>query len=113
MEFSASMPRQMKLRGNTTKYVLRKAMENILPSEILTRGKMGFPVPVGKWFRGPYKQLIDEYVLSERSLSRGLFEPDAVRLLVNRHTQGENHDERLWALLNLEMWQRRFFDAEV
>ncbi len=112
MEFSASMPRQMKLRGNTTKYVLRKAMENILPAEILSRGKMGFPVPVGKWFRGPFKHLIDDYVLSERSLSRGLFDPEYIKSLVNRHMQGEDHDERLWALLNLEMWQRRTFDTE-
>lgn len=113
MEFSASMPKNMKLRGKTTKYVLRQAMKDVLPPEILSRGKMGFPVPVGKWFRGPYKGLIDEYVLSERALGRGLFDPIYIQALVDRHMKGENHDERLWALLNMEIWQRRFLDGEI
>ena len=112
MEFSAQMPDNLKLRGNTTKFVLRQAMKGILPDEILTRKKMGFPVPVGKWFRNEYRHLIDEYVLSERALSRKIFNADFVRDLAERHFQGENHDERLWALLNFEMWQRRFIENE-
>jgi asparagine synthase (glutamine-hydrolysing) len=102
----------LKLRGWTTKYVLRKSMKNVLPEAILTRPKMGFPVPIGAWFRGPYSSVIDEYVLSDRALARGIFEPDFVREIVRRHQSGgENHDERLWALVNFEMWQRRFFDG--
>ena len=111
MEFSARMPDNLKLRGKTTKFVLREAMRGILPDEILTRKKMGFPVPIGKWFRNEYKHLIDEFVLSERALSRGIFKADFVRNLAARHQQGENHDERLWALLNFEMWQRQFLDS--
>jgi asparagine synthase (glutamine-hydrolysing) len=112
MEFSAQMPDNLKLRGNTTKFVLREAMKGILPEEILTRKKMGFPVPIGKWFRNEYKHLIDEYVLSERALSRGIFKADFVRDLAARHQRGENHDERLWSLLNFEIWQRRFLENE-
>ncbi|MBX3265185.1 MAG: asparagine synthase (glutamine-hydrolyzing) [Acidobacteria bacterium] len=112
VEFTAAMPNRMKLRGRTTKYVLRKAMEGVLPDEILTRGKMGFPVPIGKWFRGEFRHLVDEYVLSERSLSRGLFEPTEVRQIVERHMTGENHDERLWSLINLEIWQRTMIEGE-
>ena len=112
MEFSAQMPDNLKLRGKTTKFVLREAMKGILPEEILTRKKMGFPVPIGKWLRNEYKHLIDELVLSERALARGIFQADFVRNLVESHQQGENHDERLWALLNFEMWQRRFLDNE-
>jgi len=112
VEFTAAMPNRMKLRGRTTKYVLRKAMEGVLPDEILTRGKMGFPVPIGKWFRGKFRHLVDEYVLSERSLSRGLFEPTEVRQIVERHMTGENHDERLWSLINLEIWQRTILEGE-
>ncbi len=111
MEFSAKMPDKMKLRGRTTKFVLREAMKGKLPDKILTRGKMGFPVPVGKWFRGEYRHLIDEYVTSERSLSRGIFKPEFVRNIAEKHQKGENHDERLWALLNFEMWQREFLDS--
>lgn len=113
MEFAAQMPDNMKLRGKTTKFVLRQAMKGILPDEILTRGKMGFPVPVGKWFRNEYKYLIDEYVTGDRALGRGIFRADFVRDLVERHQRGENHEERLWALLNFEMWQRRFIDNET
>jgi asparagine synthase (glutamine-hydrolysing) len=113
VEYTARLPRRMKLRGaRQTKYVLRRAMKGVLPESILTRGKMGFPVPVGKWFRGEYRHLLDEYVLSERAAARGVFEPGFVRRLVARHLAGEEHTERLWALVNFEMWQRRFFDGE-
>lgn len=111
-EFSARMPREMKLRGATTKWILREAMKGILPSEILDRPKMGFPVPVGQWFRGEFKHIVDEYILSERSTKRGIFDEKFVRSLVARHNAGENHDERIWALVNLEIWQRRFIDGE-
>jgi len=75
---------------------------------------MGFPVPIGTWFRGPYRSIIDEYVLDERASSRGVFNATVVRDLVNRHQSGtENHDERLWALVNFEIWQRQFFDGEI
>jgi asparagine synthase (glutamine-hydrolysing) len=75
---------------------------------------MGFPVPVGAWFRGQYRSVIDEYVLSERAASRGLFDAAFVRALVERHQAGvENHSERLWSLVNFEIWQRRFIDGET
>ncbi|HLM23906.1 MAG TPA: asparagine synthase-related protein, partial [Pyrinomonadaceae bacterium] len=112
VEFTAKMPDSMKLRGGTTKYVLRESMKGILPEKILSRSKMGFPVPIGSWFRGPFKSVIDEYVLSERALSRGIFAADFVRNIVSLHQAGEDHSERLWSLLNFEMWLRRFFDTE-
>jgi len=113
VEFATQLPEAMKLRGWTTKYVLRRAMRGVLPREILTRKKMGFPVPVGSWFRGAFRRVIDDYVLSERALERGVFNPHYVRELVARHTAGENHAERLWMLVNFEIWQRRFFDNEM
>ncbi|MGH9940773.1 MAG: asparagine synthase (glutamine-hydrolyzing) [Pyrinomonadaceae bacterium] len=114
VELTARLPERMKLRGMTTKHILREAMKGVLPEPILTRSKMGFPVPLGAWFRGPFRQLVDEYVLGERALSRGLFAPDFVRGLVARHQSGaENHAERLWMLVNFEMWQRQFIDGEA
>jgi len=114
VEFTCSLPEHLKLRGGTTKYILREAMKDVLPQEILSRSKMGFPVPIGTWFRGPYRSIIDEYVLGERASSRGVFNATVVRDLVNRHQSGtENHDERLWALVNFEIWQRQFFDGEI
>lgn len=112
VEFAAALPVNMKLRGLTTKYILRKAMRGLLPKEILTRRKMGFPVPVGKWLRGPFSHVVDEYLLNPRSLERAIFNADFVRELVARHRAGENHTERLWCLINFEIWQRRFFDGE-
>ena len=113
VEFTCRLPERLKLRGWTTKYILRKSMEKILPREILSRRKMGFPVPIGAWFRGEYSSVLEEYTLSERAMARGLFEPNFVRSLVRRHqTGGEDHSERLWALVNFEIWMRQFFDGE-
>ena len=113
VEFTARLPDRLKLKGATTKYVLRKSMKDMLPKEILARGKMGFPVPIGKWFRGPFKSIVEEYVLSERAMQRGIFDSDFVRNLVADHQQGSDHSERLWALVNFEIWLRQFFDGEV
>lgn len=112
VEFTARMPREMKLRGGTTKWILREAMKGILPETILDRPKMGFPVPVGKWFRGEFKHIVDEFVLGQRTTDRGIFDPSFVKQLVAGHNAGANHDECIWALVNFEIWQRRFIDGE-
>jgi asparagine synthase (glutamine-hydrolysing) len=114
VEFTCSLPERLKLRGGTTKYILRESMKGVLPEQILSRSKMGFPVPIGSWFRGAYRSIIDEYVLSERAIERGIFNTHVVREIVRRHqVGGENHDERLWSLVNFEIWQRQFFDGEA
>ncbi len=113
VEFASRMPQRLKLRGLTTKWVLRQAMKGVLPDEILSRKKMGFPVPVGAWFRGAYRGILDEFVLGERALARDMFVPDQLRSLVAAHVSGEaNHSERLWSLVNLEVWSRVFLDGE-
>src|SRR5947209_3603625 len=114
VEFTSRLPERLKLRGWTTKYILRRSMKGVLPEAILKRSKMGFPVPVGSWFRGPFRSVIDEYVLDERATGRGLFDQTFVRDLVGRHQSGaEDHTERLWSLVNFEMWMRQFIDGEV
>lgn len=113
VEFTSSLPERLKLRRWTTKYVLRQSMKGVLPAAILDRPKMGFPVPLGKWFRGAYAPVLDEYVLSSRAAERGIFNAAFVRSLVDQHQRGvANHSERLWSLVNLEMWFRRFIDGE-
>jgi asparagine synthase (glutamine-hydrolysing) len=114
VEFTARLPERLKLRGWTTKYVLRRAMRGVLPEAILTRPKMGFPVPVGAWFRGRFRWVIDDYVLGERAAARGLFDQSFVRRLVAEHQSGaRNHADRLWSLVNFELWQRQFIDGEA
>ncbi|MBK6589496.1 MAG: asparagine synthase C-terminal domain-containing protein [Acidobacteria bacterium] len=112
VEFTAQMPTEMKLRGGTTKWILREAMKGFLPQEILTRPKMGFPVPLGGWLRNDYRHIVDEFVLSERSLDRGIFDSDFVRQLVLAHNSGEDNSTRIFRLVNLEIWHRQFFDGE-
>ncbi len=110
VEFTARLPQKMKIRGRQTKWILREAMKGILPDEILTRPKMGFPVPLGNWLRGEYKSIVDEYVLSERAASRGIFNQDFVKKMVAKHDAGEDHAARIFRLVNFEMWYRRFIE---
>ncbi len=114
VEFTAKLPERLKLRGATTKYVMRRAMEGILPEAILKRSKMGFPVPLGAWFRGQFRSVIDDYVLSDRTLDRGYFDPGFVNQLVAEHQSGaKDHSERLWSLVNFEMWMRQLIEGEA
>ena len=111
-EWVAALPQTMKLRGTTTKWILRQAMQGRLPAPILARRKMGFPVPVGSWLRGPWRPLLSEYVTGSRARARGFFDAGAVERLVSEHVHGVNHAERLWALLTFEIWARMFLDGE-
>jgi asparagine synthase (glutamine-hydrolysing) len=111
MEFAASLPENFKLRGFTKKYLLKRVLKKLVPEENLMRGKMGFGVPIGYWFRGAMKPFLRETLLSEKSLSRGLFKPEAVRRFVDQHVEVKNdHSHRLWSLLMLELWYQRFID---
>ncbi len=111
IEFAASLPEKLKLRGLTTKYLLKRVLKKLLPVENLERRKMGFGVPIGHWFRGQMQPFLREVLLSEKALRRGLFKPQTVNQLVDLHTRGErDHSDRLWALLMLELWFREFID---
>jgi asparagine synthase (glutamine-hydrolysing) len=113
VEHVVSLPERFKLHGWTTKAVLRRALEAHVPREILHRKKMGFPVPFGAWLRGPLRSLLDEIVVSSRALDRGLFDPDVIRQMAREQRAGiGNHGDRLWVLINLEIWQRIFLDGE-
>jgi asparagine synthase (glutamine-hydrolysing) len=111
IEFAASLPQNLKARRLTTKYLLKKVLRKLLPSENLNRRKMGFGVPIGHWFRGKMQPFLREVVLSDKALRRGLFNPEAVRQLVELHARGErDYSHQLWTLLMLELWFNRFID---
>jgi asparagine synthase (glutamine-hydrolysing) len=111
IEFAASLPEKMKLRGLTTKYLLKNVLKKILPAENLSRPKMGFGVPIGHWFRGRLRPFLQETLLSEKSLGRDLFNPATVKRLVEDHVGGQrDHAHQLWTLLMLELWYQRFID---
>ncbi|HVH66973.1 MAG TPA: asparagine synthase (glutamine-hydrolyzing) [Gemmatimonadales bacterium] len=113
VEHIAALPPRSKLRGWRTKAVLRTALRDLVPREILTRRKMGFPVPVNRWFRDGFWPVVDEFVLGRRALARGLFRGAFLRRLADEHRAGTwEHGLRLWLLVNLEIWQRIFVDGE-
>lgn len=113
VEYVAALPARFKLDRWRTKAVLREALRDLVPRPILTRRKMGFPVPVGRWLRGPFWSVVEELVLSPRALARGLFDASVLRRLAAEHRAGAaEHGDRLWLLINLEIWQRIFLDGE-
>ena len=112
MEWAATLPPEMKMKGATGKYILRHAVRDLVPAENMARTKMGFSAPVGAWFRGPLKAMLQDTVASPRALERGYFRPDPVRRLVQQHVSGQaDHTLRLWTLLMLELWHREFMDG--
>ena len=113
VEYAAALPSGLKLRGLKTKAVLREALKGDIPSEILARRKMGFPVPVGRWLRDPSSSIVREFALGPRARRRGLFDRPAVERLAAEHRAGAaEHADRLWLLVNLEIWLRVFIDGE-
>ena len=113
VEFAAALPPRMKLRGFTTKWILREAVKAILPAEILTRKKMGFPVPFGLWLRGDGASIARDVLLDSRGRQRGIMDPDAVTALIDAHASGATDGgDALWSLMNLELWYRTFIDGE-
>ena len=114
MEFAASLPSDGKLRGWTKKYLFKQAMAGILPPEIIHRKKMGFGVPIHRWFRHELKDLAMDTLLSPRALTRGYFKPEAVRRLIEEHASGRAFwHHQLWNLLMLEFWHRMFIDGTL
>jgi asparagine synthase (glutamine-hydrolysing) len=113
VEFAATMPDEWKLSGWTTKRVLRESMKGLLPASILNRPKMGFPVPFAQWTRGPWNGMAREVLLDRRSRERGVIDPAAVDRLLRQHAGARTlGGDRIWSLLNLELWHRTFIDQE-
>ncbi len=111
MEFAASLPSALKLKGHVQKYLLKKALKGLLPDEILQRPKKGFGVPIDHWFRHDLKEMAYDLLLDRRSLERGYFKREAVERLLDEHCRGKgNWHYLLWNLLMLELWHRMFID---
>ena len=112
VEFAAALPMRWKLRGGEGKRILKETFADLLPPEILRRGKQGFGVPISRWFRRELREYLREVLLDPSSLARGYFDPARVRGLVDDHQRGRReHAYRLWALLALELWHRQFIDV--
>jgi asparagine synthase (glutamine-hydrolysing) len=113
VEFAARLPDRWKMSGFTTKRILRLAMKGVLPESILNRPKMGFPVPFGKWTRNAWNTVARDVLLDARTRQRGIIDAAGVQRLLTDHAAGlTDGGDRIWSLLNLELWYRTFIDRD-
>ncbi len=111
IEFAASLPENLKVNRYRPKYLLKKVAARLVPPEVIYRQKMGFGVPIGRWFRGDLKDLVYSTLLSEKAAGRGIFKPDSVKRMLDRHVSfEEDSTHQIWSLLMLELWFQRFID---
>jgi len=114
VEFATRIPRQVQLRGLSGKHILKKAVEDLLPHSILYRPKLGFPTPWSGWLAGPRLDSIEKLLLEPRSVERGYFRPEAIRRLFAEHrSKHRDNYDRIWRLLNLELWHRVCLEGEA
>ena len=113
VEFAARLPDRLKLSGFTTKRILREAVRGVVPDSILTRPKMGFPVPFSGWVGGAWNSCARDVLLDRRTRERGLIDAPAVERMLDDHRDGRaRQGDAIWALMNLELWYRTFIDGE-
>jgi asparagine synthase (glutamine-hydrolysing) len=108
MASAFTLPSALKLRGRTLKWLLKEAYRGVLPDGILDRKKHGFGVPVGTWWNGEARAMVDDLLVADGARSAAYLDPVAVRRLVAEHRSGRrDHGQRIFALLQLELWLRR------
>ena len=113
VEFAARLPPQLKVSGLSSKILLKRLAERYLPRDTVYRRKVGFTVPLTRWFVGPWRGLINDVLLSDRCLDRGYYDADVVRGIVLDHVQGRvDREQGIWLLLALEIWHRLFVDED-
>jgi len=113
MEFAARIPPELKLADGEGKFILKKAAEPLLPSEVIRRPKMGFGVPVDHWFRNELKETVRDVLLSRKAVERGYFRRDYIESMLDRHQRGENWQYLIWNLFMLELWHLMFIDGTL
>ena len=113
LELCATIPGNMKLKGLTTKYIFKKSMLKLLPKNIVYRKKQGFSFPIKNWLRNELKEYMMD-LLYNSEIIRENFDSYYLNKLIEQHLKGtQNHSHRLWALMNLELWHRKFIRQEV
>jgi asparagine synthase (glutamine-hydrolysing) len=113
VEFSARIPAQYSISGIAGKFILKQAVKDLLPRSIIYRKKMGFPTPWEYWLEGQQLDALERLLLAPRSTERGLFQSAVVKRIFGEHrSRARDHSNRIWRLLNLEIWHRVFVDGE-
>ena len=110
--FVSSLPDNFRVRGLRSKWILRQAGKRLIPERILKRPKVGFRVPVNRWFRGEMRDYLTDHLQSTSSMTRGYYDARVLDQVLAEHLSGrQNHEKLLWTLLNLEIWQRQYAHA--
>lgn len=114
VEFTMDIPMQDKIRGNTPKHLLKKAVEGLIPDEIIYRKKMGFGAPMAQWLRGDFGKIVQERVLGSGLLKREFFNRDYIQSLFNQHAMGaSDYSLYIWTLFNLTAWYDYWIDKKA
>jgi asparagine synthase (glutamine-hydrolysing) len=113
MALAAALPTRLKVRGLTGKVLLKRAFADLIPEEIIARKKRGFSLPLNKWFSTELYAFARDTLLSQAARERGLFDPHGIEALLARQRRGEDHGDRLWNLVELELWYREVFDRRA
>jgi len=114
MELAYSIPSELKIRNGERKYILKQALRDVLPTEILRRPKEGFSIPMKNWLRGDLAPIMRDLLAPERIGQRGWFSPVAVTRLIDSHLSGrDNHAHVLFSLMVLERWAESVLDEAV
>lgn len=113
IEFAASIPASMKLKGKSLKHILKKVASRYLPNELIYRKKQGFSFPIGVWLRTDLKNFVHNLFEQSRFVELGYFNKSYLDQIVNEHMEGKvDHNFRLWILINMEFWYRLYFEDE-
>jgi len=113
IEFAATVASELKYRGRTSKYLLKRHLEGRVPYSVIHRPKQGFEIPLARWLRTDLRELGEDVLFSARALGRGHLEPARLRHLWDRHQRGiRDHSAQIWAVLMFEMWARTFLDRQ-
>lgn len=111
VEFAATIPSSMKRGAEGGKAIFKRAVRDLIPEAVLTKPKTGFGLPVAQWFRGDLAPMVRATLLDDRAARRDIFNQDFIRRIVDEHARGQRDwSNRLWALLSLELWFRKFID---
>jgi asparagine synthase (glutamine-hydrolysing) len=111
MELAFSMPGHLKIRNGQRKFVLKKALDGLMPASILNRPKEGFSIPMKNWLRRELAPLMETLLSEERLKARGLIDPAEARKLIHQHKAGRaNHAHVLFSLMVFERWAQAFLD---
>jgi asparagine synthase (glutamine-hydrolysing) len=111
VETVAQVPSSYRLKGLTTKYILKKAAEQLLPKEIVHRQKQGFSVPMKQWLRGDLETFMREVLDITRIRRQGYFDSDRVSEMMNAHVAGRaNYQHQLWAIMVFQLWHQKYLE---